>query len=60
MRTEADSLGEQFGKLGEEEDEENEPAIERKREHMVLGLDLGEREEQDVCHASALASAMSD
>ena len=45
-QTEADSLGEeQLGKLGKEE---GEPAIERKREYAVLGLDLGEREEQDV------------
>ena len=37
------------------EEEEGEHAIERKREHTDLGLDLGEREEQVVCHASALA-----
>ena len=48
------------GKLGEEEDEEGEPAIERRREYTDLGLDLGEREEQVVCHASALALAMID
>ena len=48
---------EQFGKLGEEEDE---PAIERRSECTDLGLDLGEREEQVVCHASALALAMTD
>ena len=42
-------------KLGEEEDEEGGPAIERRRECTDLGLDLGEREEQVVCHASALA-----
>ena len=48
--TEADSLREeQLGKLGEEEDEEGEPAIERRRECTDLGLDLGEREEQVVC-----------
>ena len=47
-------------KLGEEEDEEGEPAIERRREYTDLGLDLGEREEQVVCHASALALAMTD
>ena len=41
--------------LGEEEDEEGEPAIERRRECTDLGLDLDEREEQVVCHASALA-----
>ena len=57
--TEADSLGEeQLGKLGEEEDEEGQPAIERRRECTNLGLDLGEREEQVVCHATALALAM--
>ena len=50
----------QLGKLGEEEDEEDEPAIERRRECTDLGLDLGEREEQVVCHASALALAMTD
>ena len=42
-------------KLGEEEDEEGEPATERKREYTNFGLNLGEREEQVVCHASALA-----
>ena len=47
-------------KLGEEEDEEGEPAIERGRECTDLGLDLGKREEQVVCHASALALAMTD
>ena len=41
------------GKLGEEE---GEPAIERRREYT----DLGEREEQVVCHCSALAVAMTD
>ena len=60
-KTEADSLeGEQLGKLGEEEDEKEEPATERRREYTDLGLDLGEREEQVVCHASALALAMTD
>ena len=44
-----------MGKLGEEEDEEGEPAIEQRRECTDLGLDLGEREVQVVCHASALA-----
>ena len=48
------------GEVGEEEDEEDEPAIERRRECTNLGLDLGEREEQVVCHASALALAMTD
>ena len=37
------------------EDEEREPAIEQRRECTDLGLDLGEREDQVVCHASALA-----
>ena len=37
-----------------------EPGIERKRECTDLGLDLGEREEQVVCHASVLALAMTD
>ena len=41
---------EQFGKLGEKEDEEGEPVIERRRENTVFGFDLGEREEQVVCH----------
>ena len=60
-KTEVDSLGEeQLGKLGEKEDEEEEPAIERRREYTDLGLDLGEREEQVACHASALALAMTD
>ena len=42
---------EQLGKLGKEEDAEEQPATERKRECTDLGLDLGEREEQVVCHA---------
>ena len=46
------------GGLREEEDEDGEPAIERRRECTDLGLDLGEREEQVVCHASSLALAM--
>ena len=50
----ADSLREeQLGKLGE-------PAIEHRREYTVFGFNLGEREEQVVCHASALALAMTD
>ena len=56
-KTEAHSLGEEkLGKLGEEE----EPATERRREYRDLGLDLGEKEEQVVCHASALALVMTD
>ena len=49
-----------WGKLGEEEDEEDEPVIERRSEYTVFGFDLGEREEQVVCHASASALAMTD
>ena len=37
-----------------------EPAIERRRECTDLVLDLDEREEQVVCHASVLALAMTD
>ena len=51
---------EQLGKLGEEEDKEGEPAIKQRRECTNLGFDLGEREEQVVCHASALALVMTD
>ena len=42
------------------EDEEEEPAIERRIECTDFGFDLDEREEQVVCHASALALAMTD
>ena len=49
-----------MGKLGEKEDEEGKPVIERRRECTDLGLDLGKREEQVVCHASALALTMID
>ena len=49
-----------MGKLGENEDEEEEPATERRREFRDLRLDLGEREEQVACHASALTLTMSD
>ena len=49
------------GKLGEEEEEEEgELLIGRRRECTDLGLDLGERKERVVCHASALALAMTD
>ena len=53
---------ETVGKLGEEEDEEGEPETKQRREYTDLGLDLGEREEQVICHASAsaLALAMTD
>ena len=49
-----------MGKLGKDEDEEGDPGIERRRECTDLGLDLDEREEQVVCHASALALEMTD
>ena len=53
-KTKADFLGEEeLGKFGEEEEE---PAAERWRQFT----DLGEREEQVACHASALALAMTD
>ena len=42
------------------EEEEEEPATEQRREYTDLGLDLGERAEQVVCHVSALALAMTD
>ena len=48
----------QIGKLGEVEVKEEEPATQRRRDYTDLGLDLGEREEQVVCHSSALALAM--
>ena len=44
--------------VGEKEGEEEEPAIERRREYTDVGL--GEREGQVACHASALALAMTD
>ena len=34
--------------------------MEHRREYTVFGFDLGEREEKVVCHASALALAMTD
>ena len=42
------------------EGKQEEPVIEQKRVHIDLGFDLGEREEQVVCHASALALAITD
>ena len=48
------------GKLGDREDEKEEPATERRRECTDLALDLGEREGQVACHASALALALTD
>ena len=45
MKIKADSLGEEkLGKLGEEKDEEEEPATERRREYTDVGSVLGERE----------------
>ena len=49
-----------MGKLEKEEDEEEKPASEKSSEYTNLGLDLGEREEQVVCHASVSALAMTD
>ena len=48
------------GEVGVEEDEEEEPSTERRREYTDLGLDLGEGEEQVAGHASTLALAMTD
>ena len=48
------------GRRTDGEDEEEEPAIQRRRECTNLELDLGEREEQVVCHASLLVLAMTD
>ena len=48
------------GELGEKEDKKEEQAKEQRRDYPDLRLDLGEREEQVVCHASALALAMTD
>ena len=42
------------------EDEEEEPATERRREYTDLGLDVGKREQQVACDASALALAITD
>ena len=59
--TETDSLREeQLGKLGAKNDEEKEPATEQRRGYTDLGLYLGEREKQVVCHVSALALAMTN
>ena len=49
-----------MGKLGEEEDEKEVPATERRREYTGLWLYLGKREEQVACHVSVLALAMKD
>ena len=49
-KTKADSLvEEQLEKLGEE------PMTEWRRQCIVIGSDLGERNEHVACHASALA-----
>ena len=53
QKRERDSLE---GPHEEAEIQEEEPAIERRRKCT----NLGEREEQVVCHASALALAMTD
>ena len=39
---------------------EGEPATEQRTEYTVFGFDLGERQEQVVCHASSLALVMTD
>ena len=48
------------GEVNGGEDDDKEPATERREEYTNLGLDLGEREEQVACHASALALTMTD
>ena len=59
-KTKTDSLGEkQLGEVRRKEDEEKEPATERKREYTDLGLDLREIR-QVTCHPSALALAVTD
>ena len=50
-----------LAKLGEEEEEKEEPAIEQRREHANLRSDLGEMEDQVACLASAaLVLAITD
>ena len=46
---------EHLQKLVEEEDEEDEPMIERRKKNTGFWLDLDEREEQVVCHVPVLA-----
>ena len=41
-------------------EEKEEPATERRIGYIDVGLDLSETEEQVICHASALALAMTD
>ena len=48
------------GSSNQQQQQEVWAAIERRRECTDLGLDLGEREEQIICHVSALALAMTD
>ena len=48
---------EELGKFGEVEEE---PATEPNTVYTNLGLDLGEKQKQVACHASALALAMTD
>ena len=56
-KTEVDSLAEEhLGNLGEEIDEKEEPATERKRKYT----DLREREGHVACHVSVLALAVTD
>ena len=42
-----------MGKLGEEEDEKEESATERRREYTDLGSDLGERNGRVACYTLA-------
>ena len=46
--------------VGEVVEEEGKSAIERRREYAIFGFDLGESEEQVVCHASVSVLAMTD
>ena len=39
---------------------EEEQATEQRKEYTDLGLDLGQKKEQVVCHVSALALVMKD
>ena len=65
LQTYGDYLVEQqLGKLGQEDDEEVEPATGRRTKPTDLGSDLGERDgliyQHILCHALALIWAMTD
>ena len=49
-----------MGKLGDEKNEEEEPATERRREYPDLGLHLNEGGEQVVCLVLTLGLAITD